>query len=124
MNPDHPSARKDAFQAPGPVEEKTKDHPGGTTAGAAGGAVAGIMTGMGAGPIGAAAGAVVGAVAGAVRGSGVRGSGEVTVEREDVHWREHFASRPYASPGARYEDYGPAYRLAADEWLAHEGSRS
>jgi hypothetical protein len=124
MTTQKPTARTGAKDQPDRVKERMQEHPGGTAAGAAGGAMVGAATGIGAGPIGLAAGAVAGAVAGAMRGSGVRGAREVTVEREDAHWREHFAAEPYTAAGASYDDWGPAYRLAVDEWLVDDGRRS
>jgi len=33
-------------------------------------------------------------------------------DTHDTYWRENFSSRPYATEGARYEDYRPAYECA------------
>jgi hypothetical protein len=123
MTHEKPSAKGQASDDD-PLKERMKANPGGTAIGAAAGAVAGGVAGLGGGPAGAALGAAAGAAYGALRGSGARGSRDVTVAKEDAHWREAYASRSYASPGARYEDFGPAYRHAVAEWLRHDGQRT
>jgi len=40
---------------------------------------------------------------------------------EDAYWRDHFASRPYVTPGAGYGDYGPAYRHAVHSYVMYGG---
>jgi hypothetical protein len=76
----------------------------------AGGAAAGAAVGTVAGPVGTVIGAVVGA---AVGGLGADAIAESASEaRDDSHWRERFASRPYVISGDSYDDYAPAYELA------------
>jgi hypothetical protein len=38
---------------------------------------------------------------------------------EDAYWRENYASRPYIDGAYGYDDYGPAYRYAADSYAKH-----
>ncbi len=100
---------------------KDKDHPaaksgvgalaGGVAGGVAGGAAAGAMAGGMTGPVGAAVGAAVGAVAGAVAGR-MRADPAV----EDAYWRDNYASRPYVTSGAAYDDYAPAYRYGVESY--------
>lgn len=88
---------------------------GGAVGGVAGGATAGALAGGMTGPVGAAVGAVVGAVAGAVMGRNV----QVDPVAEDNYWRDNYATRPYARPGATYDDYQPAYRYGLDSYSRH-----
>ena len=83
---------------------------GGAVGGVAGGATAGALAGGVTGPVGAAIGAAVGAVAGAVMGRSIK----VDPVAEDSYWRENYTTRPYARPGATYDDYQPAYRYGLD----------
>jgi hypothetical protein len=101
---------------PDPITKAPGSHPVGTGIGAAvggvavaGGAiVAGAAMGTVAGPVGTAVGAAVGAVAGGLVGKGV--AEEINPSVEHGYWREHYTSRPYAIPGASYDEYGPAYQ--------------
>jgi hypothetical protein len=125
-----------------PITGAPGAHPVGTGVGAAlGGAAAGAATGTVAGPVGTVIGAAVGAVVGGLAGKAVAEQVDPTVE--DAYWRENYTDRPYVEPGARYDDYGPAYgygvtgytrypeRDFADvepelerDWEAHRGSSS
>ncbi|HEX5685791.1 MAG TPA: hypothetical protein VFY73_17345 [Ideonella sp.] len=82
-----------------------------TLGGALGGAAAGAAAGTVAGP----AGALVGAATGAMLGGWVGKSAAASVDptAEDTYWQQNFHSRPYAE-GARYEDFGPAYRYGVN----------
>jgi hypothetical protein len=100
-----------------------KDHPaakgvgavvGGVAGGVAGGAAAGAAVGGMTGPVGAAVGAAVGAVVGAMAGKGVAKAADPAVE--ESYWRDNYASRPYVTGGANYDDYGPAYRYGVDSY--------
>jgi hypothetical protein len=100
-----------------------KDHPaakgvgavvGGVAGGVAGGAAAGAAVGGMTGPVGAAVGAAVGAVVGAVAGKGVAKAADPAIE--ESFWRDNYASRPYVTAGANYDDYGPAYRYGVDSY--------
>jgi hypothetical protein len=100
-----------------------KDHPaakgvgavvGGVAGGVAGGAAAGAAVGGMTGPVGAAVGAAVGAVVGAVAGKGVAKAADPAIE--ESYWRDNYASRPYVTAGANYDDYGPAYRYGVDSY--------
>lgn len=83
-------------------------HPIGTGIGAAaGGMAAGAAIGTVVGPVGTAIGAAVGAVIGGLAGKGVAEAADPTVET--AYWRHNFAARPYVSPDANFDDYGPAY---------------
>ena len=84
---------------------------GGVVGGVAGGAAAGALAGGMTGPVGAAVGAAVGAVAGAVAG---RMKADPKVE--DAYWRDNYASRPYVTGGASYDEYSPAYRYGVDSY--------
>ncbi|MDP3229921.1 MAG: hypothetical protein Q8N13_18385 [Acidovorax sp.] len=90
---------------------------GGAAGGVAGGAAAGALAGGVTGPVGAAVGAVVGAVAGAVMGRNVK----VDPVAEDSYWRDNYASRPYATAGAHYDNYQPAYRFGMDSYSKYPG---
>ncbi|HWI82403.1 hypothetical protein [Ramlibacter sp.] len=100
-----------------------KDHPaakgvgavvGGVAGGVTGGAAAGAAVGGMTGPVGAVVGAAVGAVAGAMAGKGIAKAVDPAVE--DAYWRDNYASRPYVTSGANYDDYGPAYRYGVDSY--------
>lgn len=94
---------------------------GGAAGGVAGAAAAGAAVGGMTGPVGAAVGAVVGAVAGGLMG---RGAGKaMDPEAEDTYWRSNYSGRPYVTPGASYDDYGPAYRYGVDAYERYPGRR-
>lgn len=38
---------------------------------------------------------------------------------DEDFWRESFMSRPYVPQGARFDDYGPAYRYGAEAYGRH-----
>lgn len=113
------SDRNDAMTSSTHLEPETKTGTGavlgGAVGGVAGGATAGALAGGMTGPVGAAVGAVVGAVAGAVMGRNVK----VDPVAEDTYWRENYTSRPYARPGATYDDYQPAYRYGMDSYTRY-----
>jgi len=85
---------------------------GGAIGGVAGGAAAGAAVGGMTGPVGALVGAAVGAVAGAVAGRSMK----TDPVAEDAYWKDNYSSRPYITPGATYDDYGPAYRHGVDAY--------
>jgi hypothetical protein len=87
---------------------------GGVAGGVAGAAAAGAAVGGMTGPAGAALGAVVGAAVGALAGKGVARA--IDPKIEDDYWRSNYASRPYVTAGATYDDYGPAYRHGVDAY--------
>jgi hypothetical protein len=87
---------------------------GGVAGGVAGGAAAGAAVGGMTGPVGLAVGAVVGAVAGALAGKGVADA--VDPAAEDAYWRDNYSSRPYATDGGSYDDYGPAYKYGVNAY--------
>jgi hypothetical protein len=93
-------------------------HPVGTGVGAAtGGTVGAVIGGAVGGPLGAMVGAAVGGIAGGLAGKGI--SESVSPTEEDVFWRDHYSSRPYAS-GRRYEDLQPAYRFGWEARTRYE----
>ncbi len=101
---------------------KDKDHPaakgavtGGVVGGVAGGATAGMLVGGVTGPVGAAIGAAVGAAVGAFAN---RKHDPVV---EDAYWRDNYASRPYVTSGAAYDQYQPAYTYGADSYSKYPG---
>jgi hypothetical protein len=103
-----------------PITGAPGAHPVGTGIGAmAGGMAAGAAAGAVAGPAGALAGAVIGAVAGGLAGKGIAELIDPTAE--DTYWRESYATRPYVTAGASYEDYGPAYRYGVDTYPQFAG---
>ena len=103
-----------------PISGEPGSHPVGTGLGAAAaGAASGALGGAVAGPVGAAVGAVVGAVAGGLAGKGVAESIDPTVE--DAYWREHHATRPYATKDDDYSQYGPAYQYGYESHSQHAG---
>ncbi|MEP7328483.1 MAG: hypothetical protein ABI777_04670 [Betaproteobacteria bacterium] len=98
-----------------PITGAPGAHPVGTGLGAAAGGLAtGAAVGAVAGPVGAAAGALVGAVIGGLAGKGVAEMIDPTAE--EAYWRENYATRPYVESGARFDDYGPAYRYGVDSY--------
>jgi len=108
MESQTPSANLD------PITGAPGAHPVGTGVGAAvGGAAAGAAAGTVAGPLGTIAGAAVGAVLGGWVGKNVAEYVDPTAE--DAYWQDNFHTRPYAE-GARYEDYGPAYRYGVNAY--------
>ena len=99
-------------------------HPVGTGVGAAVGGIAGAaatgaVAGSTVGPIGTVVGAVAGAVVGGLAGKGI--ADLIDPAAEDKYWRDAYSSRPYVSPGASYDDYGPAYRYGIDSYDRYEG---
>lgn len=95
-------------------------HPVGTGLGAAaGGLAAGAAAGTVAGPVGTLVGAVAGAVIGGLAGKGVAEMIDPTAE--EAYWRENYASRPYVTSGATFDDYGPAYRYGVDSFGRYDG---
>ena len=107
--------------------EKTTElgsHPVGTGVGAAVGGIAGAAaTGAVAGSTVGPAGTIVGALAGAVVG-GLAGKGIADLidpAAEEQYWRDAYKDRPYVTPGATYDDYGPAYRYGVDSYDRYEG---
>ena len=95
-------------------------HPVGTGIGAAlGGAAAGAMTGTVAGPVGTVVGAAMGAIVGGLAGKGVAEVMDPTVE--DAYWRDNFSTRPYVSPDASFDDYGPAYGHGVQSYGKYSG---
>jgi hypothetical protein len=108
------SANKD------PITGAPGAHPVGVGVGAAaGGMAAGAAVGTVAGPVGTAVGAAVGAIVGGLAGKSVAELVDPTLE--DAYWRENFGSRPYVSPGASFDDYGPAFRYGVDAFNRQEG---
>lgn len=105
---DSPSNTSDHDQTKGGVGAVV----GAATGGVAGGATAGALAGGMTGPVGAAVGAVVGAVAGVVAGRTMK----MDPAAEDAYWRDNYSSRPYASSGAQYDEYQPAYRYGVDSY--------
>jgi hypothetical protein len=96
-----------------PITGAPGSHPLGVGLGAAlGGAAAGAAAGtVTAGPIGTLFGAAVGAVAGGLVGKGIAEHYDPTIVEN--HWFERYASESYYTDGMNYEDYAPAYQLAA-----------
>jgi hypothetical protein len=102
-----------------PITKAPGAHPVGVGVGAAlGGAAAGaaIVAGatagtLAAGPVGTLFGAAVGAVAGGLVGKGVAEHYDPTIVEN--HWRDRYAQEAYYTDGMQYEDYAPAYQLAA-----------
>jgi hypothetical protein len=127
MNQNRTSTAKtnDPAANPDPITKAPGAHPVGTGIGAAAGGAAGIGGAIAAGaamgslggPIGTAAGAVVGAVAGGLIGKGIAERVNPSVEHE--YWRNNYASRPYARPGSKYEEYGPAYQYGWESRARH-----
>jgi hypothetical protein len=96
-----------------PISGESGAHPVGTGIGAAlGGAAAGAAAGLAAGPVGLVVGAVVGGVAGGLGGKAVAEEIDPTVEVE--YWRNHYTNRPYYDSTYTYDEFAPAYRMAAE----------
>jgi hypothetical protein len=107
VNHEEKEIRRDSN--PDPITGEPGSHPAGVGIGGAGGAAAGAAVGGAVGgPVGAVVGGAVGAVAGGLAGKGVAEKIDPTVEEE--YWRKNYSSRPYYTPGKKYEDYHPAYR--------------
>lgn len=101
-----------------PITNTPGAHPVGVGAGAAGAGAAGAAIGGAVGgPIGAVVGAAVGAVAGGLGGKAAAEAVNPTIE--DEWWRRNYAARPYASAGAPYETYRPAYQYGWQARMMH-----
>ncbi|HEV7672557.1 MAG TPA: hypothetical protein VGS22_28905 [Thermoanaerobaculia bacterium] len=97
-------------------------HPVGTGLGAVGGGTTGAVIGaVVGGPVGAVVGAAIGGTAGGLAGKGAAELVNPTVE--DAYWRSNYASRPYATPGSSYDQYGPAYRYGWESRAKYAGKR-
>jgi hypothetical protein len=94
---------------PDPMTGEPGAHPVAVGLGSAGGATVGAVVGSFAGPVGTAVGAAIGGVAGGLTGKELAEGANPT--EEDAYWREHYASRPYATPDVPYDAYQPAYRF-------------
>jgi hypothetical protein len=124
----HTRSSTEVHTNPDPITHTHGAHPVGTGVGAALGGAAGIAGAMAtgaavgtvAGPIGTVTGAAIGAVVGGMAGSFVAEDVNPTVEEN--YWREHYATRPYASIKS-YETYGPAYRYGWESYARHSGKR-
>jgi hypothetical protein len=57
-------------------------------------------------------------VAGALGGDAIASS---LSQEDERHWKGSFSSRPYVKPGARYQDYGPAYAYGTQAFSRHGG---
>lgn len=103
-----------------PLSGAAGAHPVGTGLGAAaGGVAAGALAGTVAGPVGTVVGAAVGAIAGGLAGKGIAEAVDPTAE--EGYWRENYSSRPYVRSGARFDDYGPAYRYGVESYRQSNG---
>jgi len=103
-----------------PITGAPGSHPVGTGVGAAlGGAAVGAATGTVAGPVGTVIGAAVGAIAGGLAGKSVAEAIDPT--GEDAYWRDTYATRPYVTGGASYDDYGPAYGYGVSSYNRYAG---
>jgi hypothetical protein len=125
-----PAAKtNDPAANPDPITKTPGAHPVGAGIGAAAGGAAGIGGAVAAGaamgslggPVGTAVGAVVGGVAGGLIGKGVAERLNPSVEHE--YWRNNYASRPYATAGAKDEEYGPAYQYGWESRARHSDRR-
>lgn len=101
-----------------PLSGEPGAHPVGVGAGAAGGAATGALIGTAVGgPIGAGIGAVVGGIAGGYAGKAAAEAVNPTVEHK--YWRSEYVNRPYFTPGASYDQYGPAYQYGWESYAAN-----
>ena len=57
------------------------------------------------------------AIVGGLAGKGIAEMIDPTAE--DAYWRDNYASRPYVTSGATYDDYGPAYRYGVDAYTRY-----
>ena len=48
---------------------------------------------------------------------------EVDWGTEDAHWRQEYATRPYAKADRGYEHFAPAYRYGTESRTRHVGRR-
>ena len=104
-----------------PLTGEPGAHPVGTGIGAAGaGTIGTIIGGVVGGPVGAVVGAAIGAVSGGLLGKNT--AEVIDVSREDEHWRENHASRPYIESGKTYDDYAPAYKTGYEAFDRHADS--
>jgi uncharacterized protein (TIGR02271 family) len=104
-----------------PITGEPGAHPVETGIGAAGaGTIGTIIGGVVGGPVGAVVGAAIGAVSGGLLGKNT--AEVIDASREDEHWRENHASRPYIEPGKTYDDYAPAYRTGYEAFDRHADS--
>lgn len=101
-----------------PITGEPGAHPVGTGIGAASaGTIGTIIGGVVGGPIGAVVGAAIGAVSGGLLGKNT--AEVIDVSREDEHWRENHASRPYIESDKTYDDYAPAYKTGYEAFDRH-----
>ena len=116
MNSNDKSTNRD------PISGAPGAHPVGTGLGAAaGGMAAGAAAGTVAGPVGTVVGAAIGAIAGGLAGKGVAEMIDPTVET--AYWRENYATRPYVTKGASFDDYGPAYEYGYSNYAKYPGRK-
>lgn len=90
---------------------------GGAAGGVVGGASAGAALGGMTGPVGAVVGAALGAAAGALAGKGIAETFDPAIE--ETYWADHYADRPYVTPGSSYSEYAPAYRHGFDAYTRY-----
>jgi hypothetical protein len=104
-----------------PLTGEPGAHPVETGIGAVGaGTIGTIIGGVVGGPVGAVVGAAIGAVSGGLLGKNT--AEVIDASREDEHWRENHASRPYIEPGKTYDDYAPAYKTGYEAFDRHADS--
>ncbi len=103
-----------------PITGEKDFHPVATGVGAAaGGMAAGAAIGTVVGPVGTALGAAAGAIIGGLAGKAVAHRVEPHVEED--YWQANYKTRPYVTPEATYDDYGPAYRYGVNTYEDHIG---
>jgi hypothetical protein len=69
--------------------------------------------------VGTVAGALVGGIGGGLAGKAI--AEHVNPTQEHGFWRENYASRGYAAPGASYDEYGPAYQFGWETQARNPG---
>jgi hypothetical protein len=42
---------------------------------------------------------------------------------EDEYWRAHYDTRPYVSPGTKYDEYRPAFQYGWESYARYQGRR-
>ncbi|MED5620297.1 hypothetical protein [Ideonella sp. BN130291] len=124
MKEDKPLAKGQVKDTTDAAVERVGTHAAATTGGALAGAAAGAASGLAFGPVGSVAGAVGGALAGAAAGASTGRGVDIDTEAFERHWREQYASRPYATAGRSYEHYAPAYRYAIQSYARSDHPRT
>lgn len=104
--------------------EKAVSPTGGAITGGVAGGLAGAVLG---GPMGSLVGATAGAIGGVLAGQRAEKDLRPDILYDDgdlEHFEQVFTRLPYYAQGMEWDDYGPAYRFAIDEYELLDDYRS